>query len=123
MDPIKLEELQIYQLASAIGERVWKMVDKWAYFPKSTIGKQFVNAADSISANIAEGYGRYFYKDGKIFCYYSRGSLMETKNWWGKAYQRSLIDQAEYNERIEKLKDLHYKLNIYIKKRKDNTLH
>ena len=42
---------------------------------------QFVEAADSISANIAEGYGRYFYKDRRVFCYYSRGSILETKNW------------------------------------------
>lgn len=74
-----MEDLEIYQLALEVGEYVWKLVDKWESFPKRTVGGQFVEAADSISANIAEGYGRYFYKDRKQFCYYSRGSLMETK--------------------------------------------
>lgn len=81
MEVLRLEDLDIYQLALEIGEDVWKVVGKWDAFSKRTLGRQFVDAADSISANIAEGYGRYFYKDRKIFCYYSRGSLLETKNW------------------------------------------
>ena len=61
MDFIKLEDLDIYQWALEIGEYVWNVVEKWEYFSKRTVGKQFVEAADSISANIAEGYGRSFY--------------------------------------------------------------
>jgi len=115
MDKLKLEDLAIYQMATEIGEHVWMIVSKWEYFSKSTVGKQFVEAADSISANIAEGYGRYFYKERKAFCYYSRGSLMETKNWAFKALKRSLIQQEEYDVVIEKLQTLHFKLNSYIK--------
>jgi four helix bundle protein len=118
MDTLKLEDLDIYQLALAIGEEVWGIVMNWEYFAKATVGKQFVTAADSISANIAEGYGRYFYKERKIFCYYSRGSLMETKNWTIKSLRRSLITEAEYNTLLEKLQTLHFKLNGYIKKLK-----
>lgn len=118
METIKLEDLEIYQLALEIGEDVWQVVNTWDYFPKSTVGKQFVDAADSISANIAEGYGRYFYKDRKMFCYYSRGSLMETKNWATKAVERKLLEKAGYDVLLEKLRILHYKLNIYIKKLK-----
>jgi four helix bundle protein len=81
-----------------------------------------VEAADSIAANIAEGYGRYFYKDRKQFCYYSRGSLMETKNWVTKSFNRKLIAQEEFDTLIEKLKVLHFKLNVYIKKLKQNTV-
>ena len=115
MDKLKLEDLVIYQLATEIGEHVWMMVSKWEYFPKTTVGKQFVEAADSISANIAEGYGRYFYKDRRAFCYYSPGSLMETKSWAYKALKRVLIEQEEYDTVIEKLQVLHFKLNGYMK--------
>jgi len=122
MDTIKLEELDIYQLALEIGEAVWGIVNKWEWFPKKTVGAQFVEAADSIAANIAEGYGRYFYKDRKQFCYYSRGSLLETKNWITKAANRSLITPDEQKILIDKLQELHHKLNIYIKKLKDNSI-
>jgi len=87
-DNILLGDLEIYQLALEIGEQVWNIVDKWQYFSKKAVGSQFVEAADSIAANIAEGYGRYFYKDRKQFCYYNRGSLMETKTWATKASNR-----------------------------------
>lgn len=120
MDILKLEDLDIYQLAIDIGESVWAVVDKWDWFAKKTVGVQFVTAADSISANIAEGYGTYFYKDRKQFCYYSRGSLLETKNWVTKSKNRFLITQDEYDILIDKLQILHHKLNLYIKKLKDN---
>lgn len=116
-----MEDLEIYRLALDIGESVWVNVAAWEYFEKKTLGCQFAEAADSISANIAEGYGRYYYKDRKVFCYYSRGSLMETKNWATKAVSSGLITQSEHDELLEKLKILHHKLNIYIKKLKDNS--
>lgn len=121
MDTIRLEELDIYQLALEVGEDVWQLVFKWDPFPKRTVGVQFVDSADSISANIAEGYGRYSYKERKTFCYYSRGSLMETKNWAFKSLNRNLITQAQYDTLLGKLQHLHYRLNAYIKKLKANS--
>jgi len=91
-----------------------------SFFAKKGLGGQFVAAADSIAANIAKGCGRYFYKDRKHFCYYSRGSLMETKTWTTKAFNRKLISDKECEILIEKLKVLHFKLNTYIKKLKQN---
>jgi len=66
---MKLEELQVYQLAMKIGEHIWKIVDKWDYFTKDTVGKQLFRASDSIAANLSEGYGRFHYKENKQFCY------------------------------------------------------
>ena len=54
-------------MAMEIGDKVWEIVDKWDYFNKDTLGKQFVKAADSMALNIAEGYGRFFYKENKNF--------------------------------------------------------
>jgi len=115
------EDLEIYQLAIEIGEYVWNIVDQWEFFPKKTVGGQFVEAADSIASNIAEGYGRYFYKDRNQFCYYSRGSLTETKTWTTKAFNRKLISSEEFDLLNEKLRVLHFKLNTYIKKLKQNA--
>ena len=52
-----LEELQVYQLAMDIGEKAWDVVKNWDYFTKSTIGNQLIRSADSIAANLSEGYG------------------------------------------------------------------
>lgn len=110
-----LEKLEVYQLSMALGVKIWDQVDKWNYFQKDTIGKQLVRSVDSIGANISEGYGRYFFKENKKFCYYSRGSLIETKTWIKKAIDRKLIDDEFYNDTVADLELLHKKLNGYIK--------
>jgi len=74
-----------------------------------------VRSADSIGANIAEGFGRYHYKENKNFCYFSRGSLIETKGWITKAKTRNLMSENEYSEYLKKLATIHLKLNSYIK--------
>ncbi len=112
---MKLEELKVYQLAMDIGERVWVVVGKWDYFAKDTVGKQLVKSVDSIAANISEGYGRFHYKENKQFCYYSRGSLYETKTWLKKAHNRGLIISDDFQSLEKDIEAIAYKLNNYIK--------
>ncbi|MCL5034502.1 MAG: four helix bundle protein [Bacteroidetes bacterium] len=113
--PKKLDDLQVYQLAMDMGERNWDVVASWTYFEKDTIGKQLTRAADSVAANISEGFGRYFYKENEQFCYYSRGSLSETKTWLKKSFDRKLIEEKAYLTLADDLKPLGVKLNNYIK--------
>jgi len=115
MSYYNLEELEVYQLAESFGDEIWVLVAGWDYFAKDTIGKQIARSADSISANIAEGYGRYHYKENKNFCYFSRGSIIETKGWLKKSKNRSLITEEQFNTLFEKLQTIHLKLNAYIK--------
>jgi four helix bundle protein len=110
-----IEGLDVYTLSNSLSDDIWTLVNKWDYFAKDTIGKQLVRAADSISANIAEGYGRYHYKENRNFCYYSRGSIFETKNWLQKALNRNLSAADTINPLIEKLDLIHRKLNGYMK--------
>jgi len=111
---LRVEDLDICQMAEDLSDRVWEICIKWDYFAKDTIGKQLVRSADSISANIAEGHGRYHYNDRLNYCYYARGSLEETKSWISKAIRRKLIkiEISEINRAIELLPK---KLNAYIK--------
>lgn len=65
-------------------------------------------------ANISEGFGRYHYKENKLFCYYARGSLYETITWLTKAINRKLIGNNKSKEIEEDLYKLTKKLNPYI---------
>ena len=58
-----LGNLLAYQLSRELSKIVWNIVKEWDWFTKDTIGKQWVRATDSISANFAEGYGSYFFND------------------------------------------------------------
>jgi four helix bundle protein len=109
-----LDDLEVYLLAQQFSEKVWELVMRWESFPKWRIGSQLTEAADSISSNIAEGYGRYFFKQQILFCFYARGSLMECRSWLLKAKVRGLISETDYNSLIEDLRVIHAKLNGYI---------
>ena len=112
---IKLIDLEVYKVALDIGDKIWDIVDRWDFFNKDTLGKQFVKAADSIALNIAEGYGRFFYKENKNFNYYSRGSAFESTSCLRKAIKRKLISEEE-NVLLRQLFARYLKLmNGYIK--------
>ena len=63
---------------------------------------------------MSEGFGRYFYKEERQFCYYSRGSLYETKTWLTKASNIKLISKEEFEMFEKEINDLGVKLNNYI---------
>ena len=110
-----LQDLEIYREAMEIGESVWQLVTTFPSFAQSSLGNQFTRSADSIAANIAEGYGRYHHKENLRFCYYSRGSLRETECWLTKSVKRGLIDREVGKQLFERLVNLRKRLNAYIK--------
>lgn len=110
-----LEKLDVYNTAELFSDKIWNAVDEWNQFQKDTIGKQLTRAADSISANIAEGYGRYYYKESKQFYFYARGSIQETKSWLSKCKRRKLIEEGICTVLLEETEKILAMLNAYIK--------
>ena len=111
---MRLEELKVYQESMEIAEDIWQIVIDWGYCEKDTIGRQMVRAIDSVAANLSEGFGRYHYKENKNFCYYSRGSLYESKTWLTKARNRNLLSETKYNSLLISIDKISIKLNNYI---------
>ena len=58
------------------------------------MGTQIRRAASSITANIAEGYGRFHYKEGIQFYRIARGSIYELKDFLIACLDLSFIDRA-----------------------------
>ena len=114
MNRTGFENLRVYNLAEEIEDLIWEIVGKWDYFAKDTIGKQLVNSADSVGANIAEGYGRGSHADNRRFAKISRGSLFEVKHWLRRAYKKKLLSEEEISSLQELIKELTPKLSAYI---------
>ncbi len=112
---LKLNDIECYKISFHLSNYVWNIVIKWDFFAKKTIGSQFVDASDSISANIAEGFGRHFKKDKIKFYMYSKGSLKESFDWNEKARVRKLISSDEYKYIFIELEKLPKALNSLIK--------
>ncbi len=98
----KIKELPAYANSYKLSKIIWQEVFNWNNFSKFSIGGQIIRSTDSVSANIAEGYGRYFFKEKIKFYYYARGSLQETIDWLRKSYDRKLIS----NEKLDEIKKL-----------------
>ena len=109
-----LSRFKLVEEARQISKIVWEEVILWKIFEKDTVGKQLVRAADSITANLSEAFGRYSYADRKRFGYYARGSLTETITWLNLSVERGLIDSEKGEDLISKLLMMSKKLNAYI---------
>ena len=112
---LKLNDIDSYKIAFQLSTNVWDVVLKWDYFAKKTIGAQFVNSTDSISANIAEGFGRYGKKDKIRFYRIAFGSMYESLDWNEKAIKRKLISDEEYKHVFSELNKLPKSIHSLIK--------
>ena len=112
---LQLEDIKAYMVASNLSDHIWRLVSSWDWFNKRTLGCQWVEATDSISGNIAEGFGRYHKKDKQKFYYNARGSTYESAHWTKKAYERELINKKENDYILEELRKLPREINFLIK--------
>ena len=112
---LKFDAIDAYRTAFDLSNYVWDLVIKWDNFAKFTVGKQLVESTDSISANIAEGFGRYHKKDKIKFYRYSNGSLLESIDWIKKSKYRGLVTPEEFDIILQAHEKLPLELNQLIK--------
>jgi len=108
-------ELDVYRLAEELSDMVWRDFDLWTEKAKRTMGYQIIRSADSVAANLAEGYGRYSSRDKANFYRYSRGSFEETKCWLRKSARRELITEERTESYKRIIDELGPKLNAFIR--------
>jgi four helix bundle protein len=93
------KDLKIWQRADLIFDMICEDIKKWPNNRvANAIAYQVINSGGSISANIAEGYGRGIPGEFEQFLRYSRGSAAESDNWLFKAKKLKLISEKRYNE-------------------------
>jgi four helix bundle protein len=115
MKYLQLNDIECYKKSLMLSNYVWEIVMGWDWVAKRTIGCQFIDATDSISANIAEGFGRFGKKDKVKFYYYSFGSVKESLDWNEKAKARKLITKDQYDHILRTLQELPRSIHELIK--------
>jgi S23 ribosomal protein. len=108
-------EMPIWQKAMDIAVHVQQ---KTVAFPKTEdygVTSQIRRSALSIASNIAEGFGRNHTKDKINFYYYSRGSLMETRNHLIYCQKVGYLNNDDVKFLNENLLQLNIDLNKLIK--------
>ena len=81
---------------------------------KYNLGSQLRKASISITANIAEGYGRFHFKESIQFYRISRGSLFELKDHLISCLDLKYISKSLYDKGIQLIETAIKTLNGFI---------
>ena len=111
---LQLRDVEAYRIAFHLSNYVWEAVVVWDFMARNTIGQQFIRAVDSISANITEGFGRFYKREKIVFYRYSHGSVSESLDWNQKAKVRNLISEEQYTHIFTELNKLPKSINSLI---------
>ena len=110
-----LNRLQVYQRAHELAVLVYQHVlSEMPTEEKYSLTSQIRRAAASIPANVAEGYGRYYYQESIRFCYLARGSLMELSSHIDLAVSQGYLSDETQSLLKEKMAVLLKLIHGYI---------
>jgi len=73
-------DLEVWKAARELRREVYKLSLTFPDFEKFGLASQMRCAAASITANVAEGFGRFGYQENAQFCRHARGSLYELRD-------------------------------------------
>ena len=110
-----LETLLVWQKSLAFAVEVCKTIlPKLPIQEKWSLVDQLRRSAQSIPANIAEGYGRFYFQEGVRFCYIARGSLEETFSHLTLAHKLDYLDNETYKRLNDQIIELRRMISGYI---------
>ena len=109
-------ELPVYKTCRVFRKKNSAIAKK--HFPKQEeyhLKAQVLDSSRSLTANIAEGFGRFHHQENIQFCRQSRGSLDETLEHMITAYDEKYITKDILGEINKDYKECLKQLNGYIK--------
>jgi len=110
-----LETLEVWKKARDFSLRVYREIlpllpseEKW------NLNQQLRRSSTSVPANIAEGYGRFYYQEIIRFCYTARGSLEETLSHLVLGFELKYIPKELFDSLEQDGEKLTQLINGYI---------
>jgi four helix bundle protein len=92
------EDLLAWQLGTELRRRILAITAREAVRRDLRFCEQLRAAGASVTANIAEGYGRFNRREMALFLRYSRGSIFEAKDRLLDGLDRGHFTRTEYDE-------------------------
>ena len=122
------KDLNCYKKGRDLRQSISKLCLKFPKEEKYELISQIKRASRSVTANIAEGYGRFTFTDTRHFFIMARGSVTETMDHLITAYDEKYLNEEELNIEQEKCEMVFKLINGFIsyldksKKGKSTTL-
>jgi four helix bundle protein len=108
------EDLQCWQACREVRIFVSELVKSYPKEERFSIVDNIKRAARSTTQNIAEGFGRFHYKENMQFCRVSRGSLYELIDDLITSIDEGFINKEDYELGRAKISSAMALLNGYI---------
>ena len=108
------EELECYRLARELRKDLVRIAKALPADEKFRLTDQLVRASRSITANIAEGFGRHHHNENLQYCRQARGSLSECLDHLNAALDEDLINTSIYTAQRTNVEQVWKVLNGYI---------
>jgi len=108
------EDLECWKACVEVRRFISIIVKNFPDKEKYELVNNMIRASRSPTRNIAEGYGRFHFKENMQYCRQARGSLFELIDDLVTSKDEGYITEEEYNEGRKKIKRALTLLNGYI---------
>lgn len=105
------EDMRSWQAAIELAVSVYRMTVNFPATEQFGLTNQMRRAATSVSANIAEGFGRNTNKDKLQFYAIAYGSLLEVKSFLYLSEKLKYLNSAKLDSLLEQITSLQKMLN------------
>ena len=96
--PVKdFMDLQTWRLARELRKNIYDLTSRFPADERHILTAQIRRAALSVTANIAEGFGRFSYQENLQFCRQARGSAYEMRDHLSAALDAGYMNPEEWN--------------------------
>ena len=89
------QDLEVWQLGREIRRRLYLVAHNLPDHERYNLASQIRRAAVSLTANVAEGYGRFHFKENIQYCRIARGSAYELIDHLIACQDESYLEKSE----------------------------
>ena len=107
-------ELEVWKKGRELKNELKLLTETYPQEEKFRLTDQTIRSSRSVNATIAEGHGRFTFKDQVHFCIMARGSLSETYNHLIDACDCNFIRTEQLDYFKSKIDEVQRLLNGYI---------
>lgn len=111
----RFEDMPVWQEAQECAVSIYQLSKSFPKDEQYALTSQLRRAASSVSANIAEGFGRGTYKDRSHFYHIALGSLLETKNFIYLAARLDYINKDEVGKIVACINSVHSQITAILR--------
>ncbi|NOS91420.1 MAG: four helix bundle protein [Cyclobacteriaceae bacterium] len=108
------EDLDCWKKATALRKRIGLLVKNFPSEEKFRLIDQLIRSSRSVTANIAEGYGRFHFQENIQFCRQGRGSLYEIIDHLIVAFDEGYLSEKDLSDLKSDINECLAVLNGYI---------